>query len=81
MPVLREIAVSKGINISFQPLDADHVLARISWREQDAGGGSLTIELAVRSSPSMPKNEAELQADARALAVRFARAFADTIDE
>ncbi|WP_127088282.1 hypothetical protein [Aquabacter cavernae] len=73
--------MSKGLSISFQPLDADHVRARINWREQDVGGGSLVIELIVRNRASAPKSEAELEADTRALAVRFARAFADTLDE
>lgn len=73
--------MSKGISISFQPLDADHLLARIDWREQDAGGGSLAIELVVRNRASAPKSKVQLEADARAMAVRFARAFAHTIDE
>ncbi|MEP9380690.1 hypothetical protein ABLE91_28665 [Aquabacter sp. CN5-332] len=73
--------MNKGVSITLHPLDADHVLARIDWREQDAGGGSLSIELVVRNRASAPKSEAELEADARALAARFARAFADTIAE
>ncbi|MFG1244416.1 hypothetical protein [Xanthobacter versatilis] len=72
--------MSKGLDIIFQALDADHVLARIVWREQDAGGGSLTLEIPVRNTSASPKSNAELQADARALGVRFARAFADTIE-
>ncbi|WP_454915595.1 hypothetical protein [Xanthobacter sediminis] len=72
--------MNKGFHIVFQSLDADHVLARIVWREQDTGGGALTLEIPVRSPASAPKTNAELQADARALAVRFARAFADTIE-
>lgn len=72
--------MNKGLNIIFQSLDADHVLARIVWRERDAGGGSLTLEIPVRNASAEPKPDAELEADARALAVRFARAFADTIE-
>jgi hypothetical protein len=34
----------------------------------------------VRNSRASPKSEEELKSDARALAVRFARAFADTIE-
>lgn len=75
-----EVPVNKGLHIVFQSLDADHVLARIVWREQDIGGGSLSLEIPVRNSSSARKTDAELQADARALAVRFARAFADTIE-
>ncbi|MFG1372727.1 hypothetical protein V5F32_11170 [Xanthobacter oligotrophicus] len=75
-----EVQVNKGLNTIFQALDADHVLARIVWREQDTGGGSLTLEIPVRSAAAAPKSSAELQVDARALAVRFARAFADTIE-
>ena len=70
----------KGIVISLKPLDEDHVRARIRWREQDVGGGTLVVELSVRNMKSAPKSEAELEADAKSLAVRFARAFADTIE-
>lgn len=72
--------MNKGLNINFRSLDADHVLARIIWRERDVGGGSLTLEIPVRNTSIAPKPNAELEADARALAVRFARAFADTIE-
>lgn len=72
--------MNKGLNIIFQSLDADHVLARITWREQDAGGGSLMLEIPVRNTSIAPKPNAELGADARALAVRFAHAFADAIE-
>ncbi len=37
--------MNKGLNIIFQSLDAEHVLARVIWREQDSGGGSLTLEI------------------------------------
>ena len=73
--------MNKGLNIVFQSLDAEHVLARVIWREQDSGGGSLTLEIPVRNSTAAPKSTEQLQADARALAVRFARAFADTIQD
>lgn len=62
------------------PLDEDHVRARLNWHEQDTGGGTLMIEVTVRKGRDEPKSEEKLKADARALAVRFARAFADTIE-
>ena len=48
--------------------------------EKDVGGGSLMIEVTVRTMSAAPKSEDELEADARALAVRLARAFSDTIE-
>jgi hypothetical protein len=72
--------VKKGIDIELMPLDEDHVRARLNWREQDTGGGTLMIEVTVRKDRDEPKSEEKLKADARALAVRFARAFADTIE-
>jgi hypothetical protein len=72
--------MSKGVAIELRPLDEDHVRARISWREQDVGGSTLVIEVTVRNMRARPKSEEELKTDARALAVRFARAFADTIE-
>lgn len=73
--------MNKGLHIVFQSLDAEHVLARVIWREQDAGGGTVTLEIPVRNSAAEPKTTVQLQADARALAIRFARAFADTIQD
>jgi intein-encoded DNA endonuclease-like protein len=72
--------MGKGVAIELKLLDDDHIRARISWREQDTGGGTLVIEVTVRNMKAAPKTEDELKADARALAVRFARAFADTIE-
>ena len=72
--------MSKGVAIELHPLDEDHVRATISWREQDVGGGTVIIDVTVRNSRASPKSEEELKSDARALAVRFARAFADTIE-
>jgi hypothetical protein len=72
--------MSKGVAIELHPLDEDHVRATISWREQDVSGGTLIIDVTVRNSRASPKSEEELKSDARALAVRFARAFADTIE-
>ena len=70
----------KGVATKLRPLDEDHVRATISWREQDVGGGTLIIEVTVRNARASPKTEKELKSDAHALAVRFARAFADTIE-
>jgi hypothetical protein len=72
--------MDKGVTIELLPLDEDHIRAKISWREQDVGGGTLGIEVTVRNMKSSPKSEDQLKDDARALAVRFARAFADTIE-
>jgi hypothetical protein len=72
--------MNQGISMEFRPLDDNHLRASIRWREQDVGGGTLLVELTVRNMVDAPKTEYELQADARALAARFARAFADTIE-
>jgi hypothetical protein len=40
--------MNKGVEIELSPIDAEHVRAKISWREQEAGGGTLQIELTVR---------------------------------
>ena len=70
----------KGVDIEMAPLDEDHVRAKITWSEQDVGGGKLVVEVTVRSMKTRPKTDDQLRSDARALAVRFARAFADTIE-
>jgi hypothetical protein len=72
--------VAKGVDIEMAPLDEDHVRAKITWSEQDVGGGKLVVEVTVRNMSNLPKTEDQLRSDARALAVRFARAFADTIE-
>jgi intein-encoded DNA endonuclease-like protein len=57
------------------------VRAKITWSEQDFGGGKLVVEVTVKKSmKTLPKTDDQLRSDARALAVRFARAFADTIE-
>ena len=53
---------------------------KITWSEQDVGGGKLVIEVTVKSMKTQPKTDDQLKSDATALAVRFARAFADTIE-
>jgi hypothetical protein len=70
----------KGVNIEMAPLDQDHVRAKITWSEQDVGGGKLVVEVTVKNMQTRPKTDEQLRSDARALAVRFARAFADTIE-
>jgi hypothetical protein len=72
--------VAKGVDIEIAPLDEDHVRAKIAWSEQDVGGGKLVVEVTVRNMKNLPKTDDQLRSDARALAVRFVRAFADTIE-
>ena len=45
----------KGLNITYKPLDEDHVWAIMTWAEQDVGGGHLTVEVAVRNMKAAPK--------------------------
>ena len=72
--------MAKGMDIEIVPLDEDHARAKITWSEQDVGGGKLVVEVTVKNRKSCPKTDDQLKSDARALAVRFARAFADTIE-
>ena len=72
--------MAKGVDIEMAPLDEDHVRAKITWSEQDVGGGKIVVEVPVKNMKTRPKTDDQLRLDARALAVRFARAFADTIE-
>lgn len=72
--------MNKGLAVALTPLDDDHVRARLHWREQDVGGGELTVEVTVRNQKIAPKSESELHSDARALAARFVRTFADMLE-
>jgi intein-encoded DNA endonuclease-like protein len=72
--------VAKGVDMEMAPLDEDHVRAKITWSEQDVGGGKLVVEVTVKNMKTLPKTDDQLRSDAKALAVRFARAFADTIE-
>ena len=72
--------MAKGLDIEMAPLDEDHVRAKITWSEQDVGGGKLVVEVIVKNAKTRPKTDDQLKSDATALAVRFARAFADTIE-
>jgi hypothetical protein len=56
------------------------VRAKITWSEQDVGGGKLVVEVTVKNPKTRRKADDQLKTDATALAVRFARAFADTIE-
>jgi hypothetical protein len=71
----------KGLNIAYKPLDEDHVWATMTWSEQDVGGGHLTVEVAVRNMKAAPKSREQLESDAKALAIRFVRAFADIMED
>lgn len=72
--------MNRGLAVVLIPLDDDHVRARLNWREQDVGGGELTVEVTVRNPKIASKSESELDSDARALAARFARAFANMLE-
>ena len=72
--------MAKGVDIEMAPLDEDHVRAKITWSEQDVGGGKLVVEVIVKNMKTLPKTDEQLRSDAKALAVRFARAFADMIE-
>ena len=74
------LVATKGVDIEMAPLDEDHVRAKITWSEQDVGGGKLVVEVTVKNMKTRSKTDGQLRSDARALAVRFARAFADTIE-
>ena len=72
--------MAKGVEIEIAPLDEEHVRAKITWSEQDVGGGKLVVEVTVKNMKTHPKTDEQIRSDAKALAVRFARAFADTIE-
>src|SRR2546429_9664521 len=48
------------------PLDEDHVRAKITWSEQDVGGGKLVVEVTVKNMKTRPKTDDQLKSDARA---------------
>ena len=66
----------RGVNIEMAPLDEEHVRAKITWSEQDVGGGKFVVEVTVKNMKARPKTDDQL----RSVAVRSARAFADTIE-
>jgi hypothetical protein len=44
--------VTKGVDIEMAPLDEDHVRAKITWSEQDVGGGKLVVEVTCILQPA-----------------------------
>jgi hypothetical protein len=52
----------------------------MTWAEQDVGGGHLTVEVVVRNMKAAPKPPEQLESDAKGLAIRFVRAFADLME-
>ena len=53
--------MAKGVNIEMAPLDEDHVRAKITWSEQDVGGGKLVVEVTVKNMKTLPKTDDQLQ--------------------
>ncbi len=49
--------MAKGVDIEMRPLDEDHVRAKITWSEQDVGGGKLVVEITVRNMKIHPKTD------------------------
>jgi len=68
--------VAKGVDIEMMPLDEDHVRAKMNRMSVAEN----VVEVTVKNMKTRPKTDDQLKSDARALAVRFARAFADTIE-
>ncbi len=48
--------MAKGVNIEMAPLDENHVRAKITWSEQDVGGGKLVVEVTVKNMKTQPEN-------------------------
>ena len=61
--------MAKGVDIEMAPLDEEHVRAKITWCEQDVGGGKLVVEVTVKNTKARPKTGDQLKSDAMALAV------------
>jgi hypothetical protein len=53
--------VTKGVDIEMAPLDDDHVRAKITWSEQDVGGGKLVVEVTVKNTKTRPKTDDQLR--------------------
>ena len=49
--------MAKGVDIEMTPLDDDHVRAKITWSEQDVGGGKLVVEVTVKNTKARPKTD------------------------
>ena len=52
--------MAKGVEIEMAPLDEDHVRAKITWSEQDVGGGKLVEEVTVKNPRFRPKADDQL---------------------
>ena len=59
--------MAKGVDIEIAPLDEEHVRAKITWSEQDVGGGKLVVEVAVKNMKARPKTDEQLRSDERRL--------------
>jgi hypothetical protein len=53
--------VAKGVDIEIAPLDEEHVRAKITWSEQDVGGGKLVVEVTVKNMKARPKTDQQLR--------------------
>ena len=56
--------MAKGVDIEIAPLDEDHVRAKITWSEQDVGGGKLVVEVTVKNTKARPKTDNQFRSDA-----------------
>jgi hypothetical protein len=56
----RKTILVKGVNIEMAPLDEDQVRARITWSEQDVGGGKVVVEVNVAFCGGSPRAEPPL---------------------
>ena len=65
--------MAKGVDIEIARLDEDQVRAKITWSEQDVGGGKLALEVTVKNIKTHPKNDVQLRSDVRALPRAFRR--------
>ena len=54
-----------GVDIQIAPLDEEHVRAKITWSEQDVGGGKLIVEVTVKNMKARPKTDEQLRSDPR----------------
>ena len=55
--------MAKGVDIEIAPLDEEHVRAKITWSEQDVGGGKLVVEVAVKNMKARPKTDEQVNLD------------------
>jgi hypothetical protein len=71
--------MNKGLDVTLTAVDADHIRATLRWRERELGD-EVAVTVVVRNPANRAKTNAELDSDARALAARLARAFADMLE-